>query len=134
MRNILLILAVFLALNNVSYAIEWKTVTARNGANASVDIDSIKEYKNYYFYNIKVLNVYTKQNVIITIQSRKIGGLSARINYYKPDEYNNLNGDYDHITDNLSSNFEPVEYGSIVFACYSYVKSLIGARKIQLEI
>ena len=134
MRRVFLILFVFLMLSSFSYAIEWKSITAPNGSNAYLDIDSIEEYKNYYFYNIKILNYYTKENVVVTLQSRMVGGLSARINYYKPDEYNHLKGDYEHITDNYSSNLEPVEYGSVVFACYSYVKSLVGAKKIQLEI
>ena len=116
------------------YAIDWHDVYSNTKKCAYVDVDSIKEYKNYYFYNIKVLNVHTNEFVVITMQSKKTGTLSARIKYYKPDEYADLNGEYEHITDNMSKKLEPVKYGSVAYACYSYVKYLMASRQLKIEI
>jgi len=133
MRNILItIIVLFVSCSSV-FAIDWQEVTNRFGDRAYVDIDSIKLYKNYYFYNIKVLNTYTNKDVIITMQSRKRGGMSARIKFYEVDEYEGLNGDYEHITDNFSSKLETVEFGSLAEKCYSLVNSVMINRQVQIQ-
>lgn len=114
-------------------AVNWVDVQAKNGSRAQLDTDSIKEYNKCYFYNIKVFNEYTKEYVVITMQSRKRTPLSARVKYYKLSEYENLNGDYEHITDNYTDKIEPVEYGSVVYACYSEVKSIMISKQVILS-
>jgi len=133
MRYLFLLVLLIFTINQAQ-AIEWLRVEAKNGGIAQIDLDSIKEYKNCYFYNIKVYNSYTKDYVIITMQSRIKTPLSARIKYYKPDEYEQLNGDYENITLNYTNKIEPVEYGSIAYACYSKIKSIMASKQIQISI
>lgn len=132
--RIFLILVLLIFTMHPAQAINWVNVEAKNGSRAQLDVDSIIEYNRCYFYNIKVFNEYTKEYVVITIQSRKRTPLSARVKYYKTSEYENLKGDYDHITDNYTIKTEPVEYGSIVYACYNEVKSIMASRQIQISI
>ena len=133
MRYFLILVLLVVTINSAS-AINWVNIEAKNGSRAQLDTDSITEYDNCYFYNIKVYNIYTKEYVVITLQSRRRSPLSARIKYYKVSEYENLNGDYEHITDNQTDKTEPVEYGSVVYACYNEVKSIITSRQIKLSI
>ena len=131
MKNILLLLILFLNLQ--VFAIDWQTVNAPNGKSAELDVDSIRKYKNYYFFNIKVNNPHTNKDVVITIQSRKLGGLSERIKYYKPDEYEKLGGDYDNITANITTRLKYVEYGSVVGACFEKVKLISTKDQLQVQ-
>ena len=115
------------------YAVEWINVTAPNGHSAELDVDSIKEYGHYYFYNIKVLNKHTDKMVVITMQSRKIGGLCARIKYYDLSEYENLNGDYENITKNHTNKLAIMEYASVAGACFRKVKSVLSQKQVQVQ-
>ncbi|MBR2069602.1 MAG: hypothetical protein IJ877_07585 [Candidatus Gastranaerophilales bacterium] len=130
----LLILFYLLIFSTPSWAINWVEVTAKNGHNAFIDMDSIKEYKNYYFYNIKVLNSHTNKDVVITVQSNKKTSLSARINFYDPLLYEQLKGDYEHITDKLTKQMETAEYGSVVYACYTKVKNYMQIKQTKIQI
>ncbi|MBQ8475951.1 hypothetical protein IJ531_02705 [bacterium] len=127
----ILILLFLIFLTAPSFAINWVEIKAPNGSYASLDTDSIKEEKNYYFYNIKIVNLYTNETIVVTMQSGIRSALSARINFYKLKQYEALNGDYEHILDKYTRSLEPVEYGSIVYACYSKVKSLMQQAQIQ---
>ena len=122
-RNLLLILLLILSCIPVK-AIDWEEVITPLGKTAYVDKDSITEYNNYYFYNIKVYNDSIRDYSVITIQSGKNKPFSARINSYKTDEYESLNGDYDNITSNFTKDMEPVTSYSVVNSCYKRVKQI----------
>ncbi len=133
MKKILLI-AFCLLLMPKTFAIDWVNVEAKNGSNALLDLDSVREYKKYILYNIKVFNKYTNENVIITMQSNSRNGHTARIKYYKENEYKELNGDYDNMANNITKSFEQMEYGSIAHACYTKAVSIIVSKKVQISI
>ncbi len=132
MKRLLFLLILFLMPS--VYAINWETIEAPNGYTASIDMDSLLEYKNYYLYNIKVFNEHTKKYVVITMQSGIRNGLTSRIRYYSYDDYVALNGDYDNITKNVTKSFEPMQFGSIAHTCYLKVKSKFESNKIQIQL
>ncbi len=114
------------------FAINWETVNSPTGRTAYLDSDSIIKHKLYYFYNIKVFNDAINDFSVITIQSSKTKPFSARINFYTPDEYERLEGDYLNITKNMTKNLEPVTYKSVVNSCYRRVKELTSADGLQV--
>lgn len=132
LKNLVLIIFCLICSQSV-FAIEWVTVEAPNGSNALLDLDSIREYKKYYLYNIKVLNKHTNENVVITMQSNSKNGLTSRIKYYSVQKYNDLNGDYENMTNNITRSFEPMQFGSVAHSCYLKVKSIIESNKIQIS-
>ncbi len=131
MKNLLII---FLLLMSCAHAINWQEVYQSDKKVAYVDTDSVTEFGRYYFYNIKTLNTYTNKLVIITMQSKKSGGAAARINFYEPDEYESLNGDYSNITSKMTNKFEAVQFGSIAFSCFLKAKEILTKNNIQIEI
>lgn len=125
MKSIFLIIFVFtLFLTQTSYAIEWITLKSTSGNEVKLDKDSIKEYNHNYFYNIK-LKTKNNEEKIITIQSSVGHSFSARIKYYTPKEYEDLDGDYENITKNITKDLEPVSIESRVYACYKEVHKLM---------
>lgn len=107
--------------NLSAYAIEWSEVVTPKNKKVYLDLDSINELNDYYFYNIKVqsgLNEYK----ILTIQSCKNSLISAKIATYSLAEYENLKGNYANIFKNKTNKLEPVTYDSIVSACQKKVK------------
>ena len=128
---IFLFLFVFAACNLSlnAYAIKWVPVESLAGKVASLDSDSITEYKSYIFYNIKMSSIKTGEPIVVTIQSKKHNPLSASIKVYQEAEYNRLNGDYDNITANMTSKLEPVTFDSLVYACFKKVKAILIAKK-----
>lgn len=123
MKKIFLIFILFFMANSV-FAINWIDLKSANGNIVSLDIDSIKEDKNYYFYNIK-MNTTPTESIVITMQSAKLTPFCARIKYYKPSQYEKLNGDYENITLNKTTKLEPVTYESRAYAAYKKVKEII---------
>ena len=105
-----------------AHAISWQEVESLSKTVAFIDVDSIKEYNNYYFFNIQVKNTATGENVVITLQSAKSSAFAARIKAYTIEEYNALNGDYGNITNNMTDNLEPTTYYSTAYACSKWVK------------
>lgn len=106
------------------WAIDWVSTVSPNGRVAYIDVDSIKEYKSYYFYNIKFANKTPDDIVVITMQSGVKRPFSARIKAYSPSEYDSLMGNYNNTTLNYTENLEPVTYDSLVYACYKKVKEI----------
>ncbi len=121
MKKIILI-AVCLLISPV-FAINWVLVQSASGGIVYLDTDSIKEYNGYYFYNIKV-DTSMNESTVITMQAQKSYPFSARINYYKPSRYEQLNGDYENITLKMTKNLEPVTYESRAYAAYKKVKQI----------
>ena len=64
------------------------------------------------------------ESTVITMQAQKSYPFSARINYYKPSRYEQLNGDYENITLKMTKNLEPVTYESRAYAAYKKVKQI----------
>lgn len=129
--TVLLLYLVFIV--NASFAIDWKEITTPLGKTAYLDADSITEYENYYFYNIKIFNEYINDYSIITIQSSKNRPFSARINAYKLDEYDSLQGDYKNITAKMTKNLEPVTFESTVNSCYKKVKEILTKNNTTIS-
>ncbi len=123
------LLILFLLLIAPVYAIDWTDVVSVKGRHALVDKDSIKEFKGYYFYNIKFANKNPDDVVVITMQSSIKRAFSARTKSYTPSQYDALNGDYDNITSNYTENLEPVTYDSLAYACYKKVKEIQQKQK-----
>ena len=122
MKKICCILFLLLFIQNISLAINWKSVTTPKGRIAYVDLDSIIEFNNYYFYNIKFQNPNQTNYTILTIQSAKSHPLSSRLKAYSEEEYKALDGDYNNITKNMTTSLEPVTFESVVNTCYKVVK------------
>ena len=118
-----LFLALFLILFcQATYAINWVDLTTVRGRPLCLDRDSIKKYKNYYFYNIMFVNTDTGETIVATIQSGLMNPFSATVRTYKQDEYYRLKGNYSEITDKVSTHLEPVTYDSVVYTAYQRVK------------
>ncbi len=120
-KKILFALFAFVFGLNV-HAITWQEVQTLSKTVAFIDVDSIKEHNNYYFFNIQVKNTSTNENVVITLQSAKNSAFAARIKAYTVAEYNSLQGDYENITNNMTENLEPTTYYSTAYACSKWVK------------
>ena len=120
------LLLLFMALP--SFAIEWTALTSPLGKTVYLDKESILEKDGYYFYNIKFKKENSSDFQIVTIQSNKKTPFSARINFYTPKQYDELNGDYSNIANNMTKNLEPVTYQSIVNTCYKAVKDIIASK------
>ena len=113
-------------------AIEWLDTASQKGAVVSIDKDSIKAHKNYYFYNIKT----TKNNgeeVVVTIQAQKNHPFCARLKHYTLQDYVSLNGDYENITLNQTVKLEPMVFESRAYAAYKKVIDIMGDNnKVQI--
>ncbi len=124
----LLVILFFLAFSVVkTYAIDWQPVYLNGNICTYIDSDSIQKTDKYYFYNIK-FNTQEGDTLVITLQSSLASPFSARVKIYTLGDYENLNGDYEHIKDNQKENLEAVTYGSIVSAAYKYVKIIDIAK------
>ena len=128
MKKILFALSLFFICQNFSFAIDWYQVQTPLNRVAYVDLDSITQFKNYYFYNIKFQNPGNSEFIILTMQSSKFSPLSARIRTYKEDEYKALEGDYKNITSIVKSSLEPVTYESVVNSCYKAVDNTVKTK------
>jgi hypothetical protein len=115
------------------YAINWENYISPNHKEYSIDIDSIKEYRNYIFFNLKVKNVYTKEMNVITLQCMRHASVCARIKYYTMEEYNNSKGEYENITDNMTRSLSPVEYGSVAHSSFTKAKQIMDKDKVQIK-
>lgn len=121
MKKLIIIL---LLLSTVSaFAIDWEILKSKGGNVFELDKDSIKEKNGYYFFNIKV-STDNQEDVVITMQSQKSHPFSARINHYKLYDYENLNGDYENITKNITKQLEPVSYKSRAYSAYIKVREI----------
>ncbi len=129
MKKILLGFILLFLIQNLASAIDWIRIETPLNRIAYVDADSIIEYENYYFYNIKFQNPNNPNYIIMTMQSSKASPLSARLKTYSENEYNSLSGDYGNITSNIAKNLEPVTYVSVVNSCYKYVKNYMDLKK-----
>lgn len=136
MKKIVYIVFSLLLTLNGAFAIDWIDLKSPKGNGVSLDKDSIREYDNYYFYNI-MLELDNHKKTVITIQSSKATLLAARTKYYTIEEYTNLNGDYENITKNKTSKLEAVTYDSRVNTCFREVKKIIEQKnqnKIEISI
>jgi len=134
MKKIIFILFLFFICQNFSLAIDWYQVQTPLNRVAYVDLDSITQFKNYYFYNIKFQNSENSEFIILTMQSSKFSPLSGRIKTYKEDEYNALDGDYKNITSFVKTSLEPVTYESVVNSCYKVVDNIIKTKNSNVLI
>ena len=123
MKKIFTLLTIILSATVNAYAINWQPVYLNGNICSYVDVDSINKSERYFFYNALVTG-NNGSKVIVTIQSTPNLRLSARIHHYQPDEYNQLNGDYVHISDKQTAKLEPVVFGSVINAINKYVKTL----------
>ena len=132
MKKNLLFFISSLFLFNSAFGIEWVSIKGKNGHEAALDIESITEKNNYYFYNLKV---YTNglDDIVVTMQSKKNSAICSRINYYKLAEYTKLKGDYENITNKMSNQLEPVDYASVAYAAYKKVKQINGADRPDIQ-
>ncbi len=132
LKKIFFIIFSLLMTLNCAFAIDWVNLKSPSGNEVALDKDSIKDYKGYYFYNIK-LELKNHKQTVVTIQSSKNTLLAARIKYYALEEYNNLKGDYENILNNATTTLEAVTYDSRVNTCFREVKKIIE-RKNQNKI
>ena len=123
MKKVLFILLSFIFTQSVCHAINWQEVQSQYKNIAYVDMDSIKEEKDSYFYNIKFLNKITNNYVVLTVQALKSNPFCARLKAYTLEEYESLNGDYENITNKATKDFETITYQSVMYACYKKVKN-----------
>ena len=132
MKNFLLILFFVLIFACPCQAINWIELKSPSGNSVYLDKDSIKEHEGNYFYNIK-FKTEASEILVITIQTASTHPFSARIRYYSLNEYNEKNGDYENITNNMTSSLEPVTYQSTINTCYMYLRKHFGKdNKIQI--
>ena len=124
-KKLFLIMCLFLFLQ--AFAIEWLDLKSTKGHCFSLDKDSITQFENYYFYNIKT-HKNNGDDVVMTMQFQKNHPFGARIKYYTPSEYEALNGDYGNIVKNLTKNLAPVSYDSRAFASYKKVHQIIHEK------
>lgn len=110
-----------------TFAVDWVQLKTPLDKIVELDIDSITEYKKYYFYNIKMAGA---ENVL-TIQSDSSSPFSKCIKVQPLKEYN---GDYSKITQNMTDSLEAVTYVSVVNTCYKRVKRIIQTKKAYSEI
>lgn len=127
MKKLIIILGLLIFSMNTTNAIQWKEFQAKN-SNAYLDIDSIATKGKYYFYNIYTINQQTEEPIIVTVQSSKNNGFSARINTYDKKTYYALNGDYENITKKETKKLELIEYGSIVSSAFNIVKTIKNSQ------
>lgn len=132
--KILIVFIIFLFLNSTSNAITWKELKTSTGAIFSIDIDSIKDDGEYYYYNLQIPALKNKDFEIVTIQSAKKTPFSARIAFYSLSNYQNLQGDYQNITKNKTENLEAVTYESRVYSAYKFVKKYFQKTNIQIKV
>ncbi len=130
MKKIIIFLLLLIAISP-AYAVNWLNLTANSGRSVQLDTDSIKQYKNYYLYNIKYKDDKFNEPLVVTMQSSIKSPFSARLKVYKESEYTSLNGDYENMTNNLTTSLEPVTFNSIVFVCYNKVKELELAKAVN---
>lgn len=130
-KNIFLILFAFFSMN--AFAIDWVSLETPMGKTVFLDKDSILETDKYFFYNIKHEIKSENAFYIQTIQSSKFHPFSARLKYYKEDEYISLEGDYKNITKFQTNKLEPVAYGSIVNTCFNMVSQIQNEKNIKIE-
>lgn len=123
MKKIFLILSTFFFMFNSAFAIDWVNIKSENGNLVGLDKDSIKEYQGYYFYNVKM---YTNglDDIVVTMQCRITHPFCARLKHYKSTQYEELKGNYDNITNEMTKNLEPVTYKSRAYAAYKNVKEI----------
>lgn len=115
-------------------AIKWDTLYSPAGSTVYLDVDSITEFDNYYFYNIKFQKYNSKDFMVLTIQSAIAHPFSARLKLYTEAEYESLKGDYENITAHMTKKLEPVTYQSSVNTCYKRVKSIIRYKNAKNDI
>jgi len=128
LKKIILTFLICAITTTCANAIQWEKRTSTFGRVVYLDIDSIKETSDYFFYNIKFRYENNENYIILTMQSKKTNPFSARIKAYTENEYNSLEGDYDNITANQTDKMEPVTFDSIVYACYRRVKQIKTPR------
>ena len=134
MKNIfkLFILFLIFSFNSPIFAIDWIQLVSPKGKIVYLDKDSITAANGYFYYNIKFKNSHTNQDVVLTMQSGVAHQFSARIKAYKPDEYEMLNGDYQNILKNSTTQLELVTYDSIVNTCYKEVKKIKRPQQLPI--
>ena len=126
MKKIILALFLFFIANPI-FAIDWLNLKSATGNMFGLDVDSIKEFRGYYFYNLKV---YTNglDDAVVTMQSKPNSSFSARIEHYKLSQYEKLNGNYENITKNMTDRLEPVPYQSSAYAAHKKVKEILSVK------
>ncbi|MBQ4647197.1 MAG: hypothetical protein IJB79_07600 [Candidatus Gastranaerophilales bacterium] len=122
-----ILLALIIMSFNFASAINWVDLTSPKGKAISLDVDSIKEYKNFYFYNVK-MKLKNGEDTVITIQAQKTHPFCARVKYYNLFRYNELNGDYENITNTTTTKLEPVTFESRANTAYRKVVELKKAK------
>lgn len=126
MKKIIMVLF-FVFFATPAFAIDWVDVQSQSGKNLEIDIDSIKQEKSYYFYNIKFIEP-NKKDIIITMQASVAHPFCARINYYTSEQYISLNGDYSNITLKKTRSLEPVAFESRAYAAYKKVDNIMKSK------
>ena len=64
------------------FAIDWLNMKSQKGIMFALDIDSIREIDNYYFYNLKVYSP-SDEDIVVTMQSQKNHPFSSVIFKYQ---------------------------------------------------
>ena len=82
--------------------------------------------------NVISFNEFIKSDVIENNSKIIYEGKGINTVVYKG-EYNEKNGDYENITNNMTSSLEPVTYQSTINTCYMYLRKYFGKdNKIQI--
>jgi len=114
------------------FAINWENLKSETGKMFALDVDSIKQEGNYYFYNLKVYTNGT-DDIVMTMQCQINHPFCARINKYNLSHYEKLNGNYDNISKNMTNQLKPVPYNSGAFLTHKKVHEIIHQNdKLQI--
>ena len=124
MKRIILSLLVFLVTNPI-FAIDWLNLKSESGSMFALDLDSVKEFNGYYFYNLKVYTI-GQEDLVVTMQSSINSAFSKRIEFYKLSQYETLNGNYENITKKMTDQLEPVSFESSAYMAHKKVKEILG--------
>lgn len=131
MKKFFLILIIFLFLICPCFAVEWVDLKNSKGAVISLDLDSVKEYNGYYFFNVNPKTTKSS-NLVITMQCTKTHPFCARIDFTNYVNYINSNGNYDSMTNHMTKRLEPVTFESLAYVSYKKVSELLGNKNVEI--
>lgn len=122
----LTILFFVLLFPNICNAENWQN-TAENGEKILLDIDSINYNNNSVYYNIIYFDKKLKEDVIVTIQSKK--NKAGIVNSCKYIDFINNKCTINTFTTKITSNFKPILKTSVI-----YNPNIIAFEKISKKL
>lgn len=131
MKKIIFVLILSICSMFPCFAIDWIELKNSKNAVLMLDIDSIKEYAGYYFFNVN-MKTAKSSNIVITMQCVNTHPFCARIEYRDYSDYVKNNGNYELTTSKITKRLEPVPFDSLAYIAYRKVDKLIGNKKTEI--